>query len=314
MITRAARSRRLLAAVARVQVGSRFLAATPAAFGPRSPERKAKAGDERSGKFSLVHDSPASRPDAPLVVLIGFGGASESVMAKYSDVYAGQGYSRARFAPELPKQNSLVGYRPHSRLLFDRLHEECAELERRPVVFHLFSQTGVRQFVALWDLIAQTPDSRLRKEQVRGIVWDSCPADVRPHHVALAVARIVHPLHRSSRIPHLATYLGMAAWLHAHRFGILLQALRDPRAKSRHFAFHRLHELDDFPRRQLFLYTDKDDLCNPQETRQFAEFQRQRGVDVREQNWPVSSHCQHLLNHKEEYTRVCLEFARSTFE
>ncbi|KAI6171953.1 Transmembrane protein 53 [Aphelenchoides besseyi] len=221
-------------------------------------------------------------------------------MEKYSNIYVDQKYARARFSPDFPKANSLVAYRPHAEFLYDQLHEKCPQLESRPIIFHMFSQTGVRIFVALWDLM-DAKNGRLKNSQIRGLIFDSCPANVQPHHVAKTLAQVNYPLDKYSRLLHYTVFVAATAVLQIHRFGILLEALRDPKARSRHFAFERLKELDNLPNKHLYLYAENDDLCLAKETRQFAKKQKDSGVEVTERCWSDSGHCRHFVCYPDEY-------------
>ncbi|KAI6196140.1 hypothetical protein M3Y94_01073900 [Aphelenchoides besseyi] len=283
-------------------------------FRVRFQRRSIASTAKPPGTFTFV---PANRTDdkneEPLIVFLGFGGARDNVMEKYSNIYVDQNYARARFSPEFPKANSLVAYRPHAEFLYDQLHEKCPQLESRPIIFHMFSQTGVRIFVSLWDLIA-AKNGRLKNSQTRGLIFDSCPADVQPYHVGKTLARVNYPLKKYSRLHHYAAFVIATAVLQLHRFGILLEALRDPKARSRHFAFERLKELDNLPNKQMYLYAENDDLCMAKEIRQYAKKQKDSGVEVTEQCWPDSGHCRHYVRYPEEYKRLCLEFAKSVFE
>ncbi|KAI6234024.1 Transmembrane protein 53 [Aphelenchoides fujianensis] len=264
----------------------------------------------------------STRDSRPLVLLFGWGGATERLLRRYELIYERAGYATIAYISQFIVPWSLQTTR---RWAVDFVQKANLESEGgRPLLIHAFSMTGITTFWALWELLEKRPFGARIKRQVRGIVFDrqaagrkgvnatldfSGPTRITsPRIAAEAVANGHYPPSMrdlSSSFLRAGTRTAVFFWYALVRLRLLVNSgsIDDT------CAFHRLSLRVDLPANQLFLYSKADPLIDYRNVEEFAEIQRKAGVRVETKRWEESGHIQHYAHDPREYERLCLQFA-----
>jgi dienelactone hydrolase len=62
----------------------------------------------------------------------------------------------------------------------------------------------------------------------------------------------------------------------------------------------------------LFLYSSADQMVTGAETKYHIERLKSKGLQIEEYDFKTSAHVQHYKDHKEKYTKLCLDFVAKT--
>jgi len=245
--------------------------------------------------------------NAPLVILFGWAGCRDRYLSKYSAYYQNEGFSVARFTAPIAKIRSFSSYRKFAFEIYEKILEQEPN---RPIIFHVFSMNGCSLFTALWDLLDSVPDGTEIKARVRGLIFDSSPANVLPWQAANAIS--VAMFSKSSVVPREAYRIALAGIFSVHRAIVWLQSNFIDSTYEKHYAYFRLQKFTDLPKKQLYLYSDADDICLSASIEQFQQVQRDRQASIQVQRYTDSDHCQHFRIYEENYKRLCLDFTNSS--
>ncbi|KAI6184977.1 hypothetical protein M3Y97_00654800 [Aphelenchoides bicaudatus] len=249
-------------------------------------------------------------PDAPVVILFGWAGCKDRYLSKYSNYYQKEGYAVARFTAPIMKIRSFSSYRKFALEIYEKILEN--QSDNKPIYFHVFSMNGCSLFTALWDLLDNVPDGAEIKSRVKGLIFDSSPANVLPWQAANAISTAMTS--KSSNIAREAYRFVLTGIFSVHRAIIWLQSNFNSQAHENHFAYFRLQRFEDLPKNQLYLYSDVDDICVRESIEEFQQVQRERQVKIWNICWHDSEHCQHYRKYEKEYIQHCLDFVRSTLK
>ncbi|PIC52337.1 hypothetical protein B9Z55_002486 [Caenorhabditis nigoni] len=69
-----------------------------------------------------------------------------------------------------------------------------------------------------------------------------------------------------------------------------------------------IHDKIQLPKRQLYLYSEKDSMVPLGALEEFEEEQKRRGCHVDSVNFGDTEHVAHFREKPEEYTKKCIEF------
>jgi hypothetical protein len=112
-----------------------------------------------------------------------------------------------------------------------------------------------------------------------------------------------------------AAFLGFYIYFAAQRASAIAQSyLISPDRFNDYFAYYRLQELNDLPKNQLYLYSERDTIIAHEYVDRFIEGQEKSGAAVRRKRWADSHHVSHMKKHPEEYSRLCVEFVRDVLK
>uniref|UniRef100_A0A914Y820 Uncharacterized protein n=1 Tax=Panagrolaimus superbus TaxID=310955 RepID=A0A914Y820_9BILA len=167
---------------------------------------------------------------------------------------------------------------------------------------------GCTLFVALWDLLDTVTNGAQIKQRVKGIIFDSSPANVQPMQSANAVSFATLPPSQYSEIFRSTYKLILAGFFASHRAIVWIQSFFDSTAFETNYAYFRMLKIMDLPKNQLYLYSNADDICSDHSIEDFLKNQQERGMNVRAKCWENSAHVQHLRAHPEEYSEICGKF------
>ncbi|KAF6260960.1 hypothetical protein COO60DRAFT_1682550 [Scenedesmus sp. NREL 46B-D3] len=243
---------------------------------------------------AAVEDGDVSRP---LVVLLGWYGAADKHLAKYSRRLAGHGYSSVR--------GVMSGTAVFMPLMWPRVSFARALLEflcgvggpEQRFVFFVFSNGGAFPLEQIDVLLQQQRFQHLRS-RITGVIFDSAPCYMHPLTGAAAIS-----IGRSLPVRLLAALLF---------FGLVLLGCFV--APLRPWQYWRsMRQLGMGGGRCLYLYSADDPLCDAAKLDELvAARQRQYGAAVTAKKWQHSKHVGHLLCHAEEYMAEVLRFLCSS--
>ncbi|VDK28180.1 unnamed protein product, partial [Anisakis simplex] len=143
--------------------------------------------------------------------------------------------------------------------IYENVLESC---KSSFIVFHVFSMNGCSVFCALWDLIENLADADLFKAKIKGIIYDSAPANVSPWQSATAISIATLPTGKYSSTLRDTYRCVLAAGLSLHRSLIWLRSQFEANVYERNFAFYRMLSFTELPPHQLFLYSHSDAICS----------------------------------------------------
>ncbi|CAD5211078.1 unnamed protein product [Bursaphelenchus okinawaensis] len=254
--------------------------------------------------ITVVHKDEISE-DAPLIILTGWANATDKNLSKYSEFYVDQGYMVARFTVPIKDVYHFGGYQRYALTLYEQLLQ-MDKVENRNIFIHNFSMNGCSLFAMLWRLLAEATDGDKIKERVKGLIFDSSPANVMPWHVAEALSMGQKPWGLK-----MAVKAATTSFLSVHRFCCYATSLVKANVYETQFAYFMLTSFADFPKNQLYFYSENDPICLASSIREFQAIQKSRGVNVKELTWGNSGHCSHLRDDRDPYVDRCLSFVRS---
>lgn len=191
---------------------------------------------------------------------------------------------------------------PSLRLLAQKLLELLFdyEIEREPLLFHVFSNAGVMLYRYVLELL-QT-HQRFCHLRVVGTIFDSGPGDRNLVGALRALAVIIE--HR----PALMRLLLLVAFtLVAVLFHILLAPLTG--LFHTHF-YDKLRNADShWP--ELYLYSKADEIVLARDVESMVEARLAHQVLVHSVDFVSSAHVSHLRDYPTYYTSLCVDFMRS---
>ncbi|VDD87597.1 unnamed protein product [Enterobius vermicularis] len=239
-----------------------------------------------------------------IVVLIGWAGARDNNIAKYSRLYETRGLTTLRYTIDIPF-SALRGtrlspfYTEPLMLEIDRIGKSGA----CEIILHLFS---LNSLFVLKALMLSRPDL---SQKMKGVVFDSCPATPKMSSFFFVLTMLL-----SQRFPLLPWYilgamkycfLGAAVCLELKEK--LLNAVLQKRKDMDIYDWMR--NRTDLPKHQLYIYSKADHLCSYRTIKEFCEDQvKRRQVTATQLTFEDSAHVRHLLEHPVAYESAINKF------
>ncbi|KAI6184651.1 Transmembrane protein 53 [Aphelenchoides bicaudatus] len=250
---------------------------------------------------------------APIVYMLGWGGAKDKQLNRYSQMYENIGCNVTRYTPPFGKLSgrSFTSYEKYALDFYDRAFIDAKSDPDRPIVFHAFSMNGASVFIKFWDLLSSYPDGEKLKSRVKGFVFDSAPSDTVPQTSAIAFSLATFPPNTGflSSIGRFAMYLLVYCYVGIFRaFQYFKWITFDPTIWEREIAYYRILKIKDLPRNQLYLYSKVDFMIRAKDVDKFIDHQKGMGANITSKCWPDSPHIQHLRVHPDEYQKLCTDF------
>lgn len=131
-----------------------------------------------------------------------------------------------------------------------------------------------------------------------------------PWQAANAISFATLPPSKYSSLTRNTYRMILTGFISSHRAFIWLQSMINPKAFENNFAFFRLLKMEDIPKKQLYLYSNSDEICSDHSIEGFANVQKERGVDVELKCWKDSLHVEHWRMYPEEYSSLCDKFVK----
>ena len=231
--------------------------------------------------------------------------------------------SIVRYTTPIKKIRSFRSFPAFAEDVYEKVF---ADDDASPIVFHVFSMNGCSLFVALWDLLGNVSNGEAIKSRVKGIVFDrfvffdlvqgfiyllyysSCPANVMPWQAANAISFATLPPSKFGSLARNTYRLFLTGIISSHRGLVYLQSFFDSSAYETTYAYFKLLSMHDIPVKQLYLYSNNDEICSDFSIEEFAQAQKERGKDAQLQCWHDSLHVEHWRSYPEEYTSLCVNF------
>jgi hypothetical protein len=271
------------------------------------PKTMATSSEQQQSKVKNdhIHQTKSENPGAPNVILFGWAGCHDKYLTKYSQIYLKKSCSVVRYTAPIRKIRSFSSYRTFALEFYEKIPDND---DTSPIIFHVFSMNGCTLFVALWDLLDTVSNGADIKKRVKGIIFDSSPANVRAMQSAKAISFATLPPSQYSEIFRSTYRMILAGFFASHRAVVWIQSFFDSTAFETNYAYFRMLKIMDLPKNQLYLYSNADDICSDHSIEDFLKIQHERGIHIRSKCWESSAHVQHLRAHPEEYTEICEKF------
>lgn len=191
---------------------------------------------------------------------------------------------------------------PSLRVLAQKLLELLFdyELEKEPLLFHVFSNAGVMLYRYMLELL-QT-HRRFCHLRVVGTIFDSCPGDSNLVGSLRALAFILGHRPVVLRLLFLVVFTLLAVLFH-----VLLSPLTT--LFHTHFYDRLLDAASRWP--ELYLYSRADDIILARDVERMVEARLAHRVLVRSVDFVSSAHVSHLRDYPTYYTSLCVNFMRS---
>uniref|UniRef100_A0AC35UEV5 Transmembrane protein 53 n=1 Tax=Rhabditophanes sp. KR3021 TaxID=114890 RepID=A0AC35UEV5_9BILA len=249
-----------------------------------------------------------SQESTVLIVLIGWAGCQDRHLAKYAKIYETGGFDTIRLTVPIRKIRGLTCYDKFTGFIYERL-AGIKDIATKGIIFHVFSMNGGNTFLKVYEKYLQEKGDW----NIKGVIFDSCPADVQPSQLALAITMTMYPSTKYGGISSILTQSMLYAHFLFERTWVYLHSLVNADAYSNYFAYFKLLSMKTLPRNQLYIYSDADKICSSSSTEKFLEEQ----IKVVDQTVLVakfdnSDHVQHYRAHPQEYTERCIKFVNDT--
>uniref|UniRef100_F7DY64 Transmembrane protein 53 n=1 Tax=Ornithorhynchus anatinus TaxID=9258 RepID=F7DY64_ORNAN len=216
--------------------------------------------------------STESSQNRPVVILLGWGGCSDKNLSKYSAIYAN---------------------RKLLELLFDY------EIEKKPVLFHVFSNGGAMLYRYIAELIhSHRQFSHLR---VAGTIFDSAPGRRNLTGAVRALSTVLAPRNAALRLLLLCAFVVVVAV-----FRILLY----PATRYLHASHYDALRAEASRWPELYLYSKADRIVPAGDVEAMVRARLDRRVLVRAVDFTSSAHVRHLRDYPTYYAGLCLSFMR----
>uniref|UniRef100_A0A914QUW9 Uncharacterized protein n=1 Tax=Panagrolaimus davidi TaxID=227884 RepID=A0A914QUW9_9BILA len=215
-----------------------------------------------------------------------------------------------RYTAPIQKVRCFTSYQNFALEFYEKILDND---DTSPILFHVFSMNGCTLFVALWELLDIVSNGAKIKNRVKGIIFDSSPANVQPMQIANAVTFATLPKSKYSEIFRPFYKLLIAGFFTSLRAFEWIQSFFDSTAFEKNNAYFRIFKILDLPKNQLYLYSNSDEICSDHSIEDFIKNQKERGINVLSQCWKTSEHVQHFRAHPEDYTKICKQFLNDYF-
>ncbi|XP_028749026.1 transmembrane protein 53 isoform X1 [Peromyscus leucopus] len=255
---------------------------------------------ERDSGENPSQDGKEARKRLPVVILLGWGGCRDKNLAKYSAIYHKRGCIVIRYtAPwHMVFFSESLGI-PSLRVMAQKLLELLFdyEIEREPLLFHVFSNAGVMLYRYVLELL-QT-HQRFGHLHVVGTIFDSGPGDSNLVGALRALATI---LERRPAVLRLLLVVAFALVV------VLFHFLLAPFTALFHTHFYdRLQDSGShWP--ELYLYSRADRVVSAKDVERMVEARLAHQVLVRSVDFVSSAHVSHLRDYPTYYTSLCVDF------
>uniref|UniRef100_A0A8C8VJS2 Transmembrane protein 53 n=1 Tax=Pelusios castaneus TaxID=367368 RepID=A0A8C8VJS2_9SAUR len=241
-----------------------------------------------------------NKNDQPVVILLGWGGCRDKHLAKYSTIYHQKGCTVIRYTAPWPMvffaESFGIRYlQTPARKLLELLFDY--KIEKKPLLFHVFSNGGVMLYRYILDLIHT--HGQFRNLKVVGTVFDSAPGSRNIMGGLRALAAVLQSTNVLLKYGLLLVFAVLA---------VVLRVLLYPLTRF----FHESHydALLKGPSRwpELYLYSKGDKIILASDIERMVEARRQHNVSVKAVDFSDSAHVSHLKAYPTYYASLCTSF------
>lgn len=253
---------------------------------------------ERLG-FNLTMP-PGSAADAPLIVLLGWFGAKDRFLSKYSQFLNEAGYPTLRaicppaaiFWPHPAPRRRFAA----TLLRFLAVVDEGAPA--RPIIFYAFSNGGGFVITELAALLQENNNAGgPPSPTVAGVIFDSAPCYM---HLTTGIKALGEGRPLIVRVVLAFLFL----------ISVALGFLAHPYWPRRYWHSMEMLKIGNNGGKYLYLYSHDDPLCDSERLTALIAGRVAAGLDVHARGWERSGHVAHYRFHPEEYKELVLEFVK----
>ncbi|CAO4362133.1 unnamed protein product [Caenorhabditis nigoni] len=234
-------------------------------------------------------------PSKPVILMIGWAGAASKHLKKYTNIYTDKGFNVISICPP------LFHFKVPDDSIGKKILPVMDSIQDKPVVIHSFSMNGIRGLISL----AKASNNPKLFEKLEGIVFDSAPSRTLPYQngKAMMLSRpSVNYMSDSNR----AVIFQLVNTIRDALTSPIIKVF--PSLRHNFLLYWYIHDKIQLPKRQLFLYSEKDSMIPFRGLEEFIEEQKKRGCHVDSVNFGDTEHVAHFREKPEEYTKKCIEF------
>ncbi|XP_038616278.1 transmembrane protein 53 [Tachyglossus aculeatus] len=256
----------------------------------------------QGGGSSLDLGSIESGQNQPVVILLGWGGCSDKNLSKYSAIYANRGCTVIRYTAPWPsvffsESLGIPALRTPAKKLLELLFDY--EIEKKPVLFHVFSNGGAMLYRYIAELIHS--HRQFSHLQVAGTIFDSAPGRQNLPGAVRALSSVLAPRNAALRLLLLCAFVVVVAV-----FRILLY----PATRYVHASHYDALRAEASRWPELYLYSKADRIILAGDVEAMVRARLDRRVLVRAVDFTSSAHVQHFREYPTYYASLCLSFMR----
>lgn len=230
----------------------------------------------------------------PLVLAFGWLGSQDYHMHSFEKIYKNAGYD---FKFMIQSKLACLDLKQDTKK-----YEEMYDAARnRPVMCHIFSLNGAFGFLNSMkqnNYIDFKPDLN-----IKGMIWDSAPGRGAGDHYNRPFARAI--ANRSEVMYQFLKYALIPPFKLFYLFSHNHRKLRDQRIQSMYN--------HPFPFKQLLIASKYDRVIKYKDMMEYVNNAKKQNVDITTKIYNDSDHVMLYHNHKDEYTRLILDFANNIF-
>lgn len=243
-----------------------------------------------------------------IVLLLGWAGAKDTHLAKYSKIYENRGLTTLRYTVVTPK--SVWRSLPVSKRLTAPLMpalDSLLEGNSRRILLHMFSMNSVFALSSLLNNYGM-----MFMDRTSAVVLDSCPALYDTTALAHALDSILPQRFPSLSSPQLtALKFSILGFAHLNEYKNKFLNAIDGKFERRSY-YHWLGLKANLPMLQLYIYSKADVICRHEIITEFREDQvMRRGASAKYLLLEDSSHVEHFRRYEDLYSRTINEFVDS---
>lgn len=247
-----------------------------------------------SKKIKMCKFEDSKDVTRPLCVILGWGGAKQKNLRKYSEIFESKGYNIITVSPTLV--DILLFPEIRGKKISDKILETIEkEFDASKTVFFQFSNGGCGLYYFICEDIYNIKSPHFNKINIVGSVFDSCPVVPKKENTVLTqkafTVNIKNPIVKNLVWYSIGAIVPFLFWFNPivklFMKGLTESPLSTP---------------------QLFLYSKSDDLAPYKDISDFINSRKIRGVKTMQMLWEDSPHVSHLKHDEVTYTRVLNEF------
>eukprot|EP00742_Colponemidia_sp_Colp-10_P005073 GILJ01005419.1.p1 GENE.GILJ01005419.1~~GILJ01005419.1.p1 ORF type:complete len:268 (-),score=27.08 GILJ01005419.1:302-1105(-) len=252
----------------------------------------------------LLVPETVSRSDAsvPVVIMLGWAGATEKHILKCTSLYTAKGFICFW---EIARLADIMIFKSNLRLLAERILDVLLDqgLSNHPIFIHAFSNGGARVYDWLSILLQHHPKYTPVRPSVKGVIFDSSPA----WETKETASSVVFTVAQSNGWPFpriwallFGLYVKVSAWIRT------VLGIEQP---SIAFWNRMLNCALRCP--ELFLYSSMDAISSASKIEEVIATHRAHKIHVTAQRWEDVPHVSSLRLHPAEYSAQVDEFVHT---
>ncbi|XP_018336553.1 transmembrane protein 53 isoform X1 [Agrilus planipennis] len=234
----------------------------------------------------------------PVILLFGWAGCEDKYLSKYSQIYEEKGLITIRYTAPI---KCLFWKRYRMIAIADKILKLLLDLnfESHPVIVHCFSNGGA----FLYHNFSLASEKSTQQIQIKGVIFDSAPGKRRILSLYKAISAILGGnIFYNFSISVFMTMFLSVIWM----YEVCKNWIFPSDTYQSHLWENLLQEKNMWP--QHFIYSKADNLIPYEDIEYFAEYRKNKGVEVSTLCFEKSPHVKHYSCHREEYVNSVCSF------